>query len=191
MVLTDRRGRWLLPSDWQFAGDFYWTYLQNIPHSHGFSGLCFRVFAVTSTKSSRPAPTHKSPASCPRMYICLACLYCLLLAPPVHPPGSLPTRPLLSTTVFAARPTPRRLPADDANNKRGRVIHVRTCAKEVPLPLVVIRQPEPKKGEAAAAWCLTVASRRRRRRSLSHRIAPIWPNSPQGFYFYFNTAILS
>ena len=53
--------------------------------SRGFSGFCFWVFADTSTKSSRPDPAHQSPASCPRMYVPPACLYCPLLAPP-HPP---------------------------------------------------------------------------------------------------------
>ena len=59
--------------------------------------------------------------------------------------------------MFAARLTPQKLDprTTDANNKRRRVINVRKCAKEVHLPLMAIRQPEPKKGEAAAAWCLT------------------------------------
>ena len=58
-----------------------------LPTATGFlvsvPGVCF--FAVTSTKSSRPSPTHQSPASCPRMYVPPACLYCPLQAPP-HPP---------------------------------------------------------------------------------------------------------
>ena len=74
------------------------------PTATGFlvSASGFRVL-VTSTKSSRPARTHQSPASCPRMYISRACLYCPLLAPP-HPPGPLPTRPLLSTTLLTTLP---------------------------------------------------------------------------------------
>ena len=49
---------------------------------------------------------------------------------------------------------------------------------EVTLPLMAIRQPEPKKGEAAAAWCLTV------RRSLSFAPShPSRPKSPQGTFF--------
>ena len=101
--------KWLLlPSDWPFVGVFYWAYQQSIPGIHGISGFCFRVFAATrSTKSSRPAPTHQSPASCPRMCMSPAYICCSLLAPP-HPPGPLPTRPLLSTTSFTTchRPFP-------------------------------------------------------------------------------------
>ena len=74
------------------------TYKQNTPDSHGFSGFCFWVFAVTST--TRPAPTHQSPASCPRMYVSPACLYCPLLPPP-HPPRAAAHEPAAEYHVAA------------------------------------------------------------------------------------------
>ena len=105
IALANQRRRLLLPSNWPVFGDFYWTYKQDIPDSHVLSGFCFCFFAVKSTKGPRPAPTHRSPASCSRMYVYPACLYCPLLVPPNPPipPGPLPTRPLLSAMSFTFR----------------------------------------------------------------------------------------
>jgi len=128
-----------LTSDWPFVGDFYWTYKQSTPRettqaigqqhtsplrpptTTGFlvSGFCFWVFAVTSTKSSHPAPTHQSPASYPRMYVSTACLYCPLLDPSHLLRAALPTRPLLEYHAavvpnHAANPPPSCRPLGQA-----------------------------------------------------------------------------
>ena len=50
-----------------------------------FLGFCCYANRNSSTKSPRPDPTRQSPASCPRMHLPPACLYCPLLAPPHSP----------------------------------------------------------------------------------------------------------
>jgi len=74
------------------------------PTATGFlvSGFCFRVFAATSTQSSRPAPTHQSPATADAR------------SKPLPSPRAAAHASALSTTPFTSLhrpfPTTRRIP---------------------------------------------------------------------------------